>query len=149
MNSATDTLSRTPAVSAIVRRICFKLNAELAFRGHKMLSLEEHASLFDLGDASRILDGVAVLPGMAQHEERARRDLLELFAIFDQDFAVALSEGPDASVPVADILTADQRNIAELQRVLKPSAVRWRTPDPDAQLAGVDDAATRETLSWY
>lgn len=78
-----DTLPQTAAVSAIVRRIVFKLNAELHFNQHRPLTDVERAGLFDLGEASRMLDLVAILPGMAQHEERARRDLLELYAKFN------------------------------------------------------------------
>lgn len=89
-----DLLPQTPAVSALVRRVVFKLNAELHFHGHKPLTDAERVALFDLGEASKILDGVSILPGMAQHEERARRDLLGLFDIFDQTMPTAASESP-------------------------------------------------------
>jgi type IV pilus assembly protein PilA len=85
MNERThDTLPQSAGVSALVRRISFKLDAELHFAGHPGLSHVERAGLFDLGDASKVLDRIATLPRMAQHEERARRDLLELYDVFDQ-----------------------------------------------------------------
>lgn len=83
MSRSHDSLPQSSSVSALVRRIVFKLNAELHFNGHAPLTDTERSALFELGDASRILDGVAVLPNMAQHENRARRDLLDLYDIFD------------------------------------------------------------------
>lgn len=82
---ACDTLPKFASASALVRRICFRLNGELCMRGHKPLSMEERAAFFDLADASKILDGIAILRGMAQHEERARTDLLALFDLFDKE----------------------------------------------------------------
>ncbi len=81
---AHDLLPQSPSISALVRRVVFKLNGELRFNNHPALSHEETAALFNLGDASAVLDRIAILPGMAQHENRARRDLLELYDIFDQ-----------------------------------------------------------------
>lgn len=78
-----DLLPQSPAVSALVRRIAFKLDASLVFNGHRRLSLEERAGFFDLGDASSMLDRLATLRGMAEPEARARRDLLELFDVFN------------------------------------------------------------------
>lgn len=78
-----DLLPQTSAVSALVRRITMRLSGELAFNGHPTLSQVETAGFFNLADASAMLDRIAVLPGMAQHETRARRDLLELYDIFN------------------------------------------------------------------
>lgn len=82
MNTDHDILPQTPALSALVRRIVMRLNMELAERRHSLITAREHVALFDLGEASKILDGVAILPGMAVAEQRARRDLLELYEIF-------------------------------------------------------------------
>lgn len=79
---AADFLPQSPAVSALVRRITMRLSFELAFHGHPTLSQVEGAGFFNLADASMQLDRIACLPGMAQSEERARRDLLELFNVF-------------------------------------------------------------------
>lgn len=94
-----DHLPQTPAVSAIVRRVAFRLNSELSFNGHKPLGLEERAALFNLADASKILDGVACLPRMARPEERARRDLLELFDLFDQTLPTAAAPDTGGDEP--------------------------------------------------
>lgn len=82
MNHPHDTLPQTSSVSALVRRITMRLSGELAFNGHRCLSLEEGAAMFNLGEASKVFDRLATLPGMAQAEERARRDLLDLYSIF-------------------------------------------------------------------
>jgi hypothetical protein len=92
MSRDLDVLPSSPAVSALVRRIAFKLDAELRFNGHPGLSLLERSGWFALGEASAQLDRIAVLPGMATHEERARRDLLELYEVFDH----SLPENPPA-----------------------------------------------------
>ena len=90
-----DTLPQVIGISAVVRKIVFRLNAELFFHHHKPITDLERAAMFNLGEASRILDGIAILPGMAQHEERARRDLLELFAIYEtREVAPPLGAGP-------------------------------------------------------
>lgn len=78
-----DLLPQTPGVSALVRRILVRLSGELAFNGHPTLSTVEGAGFFNLADATAQLDRIACLPGMAQHENRARRDLLELYDIFN------------------------------------------------------------------
>lgn len=80
-----DHIPQSAAVSALVRRIVWRLDGHLAFNGHKVLSTEERAAFFDLGEASRVLDRIAVLPGMAQHEESARARLLDIYNIFDPD----------------------------------------------------------------
>jgi hypothetical protein len=78
-----DILPRSPGVSAMVRRIVFRLNADLAFNSHPILTSREHNAFFYLDEASEILDRIAVLPRMERHEERARRDLLELYDVFN------------------------------------------------------------------
>jgi hypothetical protein len=83
MSHAHDLLPQTQATSALVRRMVWRLNAALLENGHTALSNAEHAGLFDLATASYLLDRVALLPRMEQHEERMRRDLLELFAVFN------------------------------------------------------------------
>lgn len=80
-----DYLPQNASVSALVRRIYWKLDAALHLNGHKPLTLVERAALFDLAEASAMLDRIAVLRGMAQHEERARANLLDLYNIFDPD----------------------------------------------------------------
>lgn len=77
-----DCLPQSAAVSALVRRITFRLSGELAYHGHATLSQVEVSGFFNLGDASAQLDRIAILPGMGPHEERARRDVLELYDIF-------------------------------------------------------------------
>ena len=95
MSHPHDTLPQSPAVSALVRRISMKLSGALAFNGHPTLSQVEVAGFFDMGEASKQLDRIAVLPGMAQHEERARRDLLDLFYVFHpEDVLEATVEVP-------------------------------------------------------
>lgn len=90
-----DHLPRLASISAIVRRITWKLNGQLHFHGHPGMSLVEQQGLFDLGEASWMLDRIALLPGMAQAEESARRSLLELFDIFDgPPLEDPLPEGP-------------------------------------------------------
>lgn len=91
-----DVLPQSAAVSALVRRIAFKLDAELRFNGHTGLTTQDRSRLFVLGDASAILDRVALMPGMAQHENRARRDLLELYDVFDRTLL-------SCSVPNTDV----------------------------------------------
>jgi hypothetical protein len=78
-----DLLTQSPGVSALVRRILVRLSGELAFNGHATISPAEGAGFFNLGDASAQLDRIACLPGMAEHETRARRDLLEIYDIFN------------------------------------------------------------------
>lgn len=95
-----DTLPQSSGVSALVRRIVFKLDAELRFNGHAGLSNAERAGLFYLADASSILDRIAILPGMAQHEDRARRDLLELFDVFDQTMPTSVPPIPAGKVVI-------------------------------------------------
>lgn len=90
-----DHLPMLTSVSAIVRRITWKLNGQLHFHGHPGMSLVEQQGLFDLGEASWMLDRIALLPGMAQAEDSARRSLLELFDIFDgPSLEDPLTEGP-------------------------------------------------------
>lgn len=74
-----DILPLFPAVSALVRRITMRLSGELAFNGHQVLTPSECASMFILGDASKLLDKIALLPGMAMNEECARARLLDLY----------------------------------------------------------------------
>lgn len=74
-----DILPLFPAVSALVRRITMRLSCELAFNGHQVLTPSECASMFILGDASKLLDKIALLPGMAMNEECARARLLDLY----------------------------------------------------------------------
>lgn len=78
-----DILPQSPAVSHMVRRIVWKLNAELLDARHPALPNSDHARFFDLAEASALLDRIALLPGMDRAEERARRDLLELFDVFN------------------------------------------------------------------
>ncbi len=78
-----DLLPNSPGVAQLVRRIFWRLNAELGVRRHSILTAADHSALFNLGDASKILDRVALLPNMADAETRARRDLLELFDVFN------------------------------------------------------------------
>jgi hypothetical protein len=87
-----DHIPQTASVSALVRRIVWRLDGHLAFNGHPVLTMAERAGLFDLGEASQILDRIAVLPGMAQHEESARARLLDIYGIFDPDPLEATSE---------------------------------------------------------
>jgi hypothetical protein len=80
-----DHIPQSASVSALVRRIVWRLNGDLAFNGHPILSAVEQAALFDLAEASAMLDRIAMLPRMAQHEERARSRLLDVYNIFDPD----------------------------------------------------------------
>lgn len=89
-----DLLPQNASVSALVRRIVWKLDAALAFNGHKVLTMHERAGLFDLAEASAMLDRIAVLPGMAHHEDSARSRLLDIYAIFDPDPLEATLEQP-------------------------------------------------------
>lgn len=82
---ACDSLPGTPAVSALVRRIVWGLNGALSLYRHPTLSLAEQSGLFELGEASAQLDRIAVLPGMGDAEERARRKLLDLYDACDPD----------------------------------------------------------------
>lgn len=93
-----DYLPTSAGVSDLVRRIRWKLDAALHENGHARLTTAEHAALFDLGQASPMLDRIAVLRGMAQHEERARTRLLDLFNIFDPDPLEATLEQPGATL---------------------------------------------------
>jgi type IV pilus assembly protein PilA len=97
-----DHIPQSSGVSALVRRVVWRLNAELVMNRHPMLTAHEQAGLFDLGEASRILDRIAILPGMAQHEERARSRLLDIYNIFDPDPLEATGEHhPNWSKPSA------------------------------------------------
>lgn len=78
-----DDLPRTNATSALVRLMVWKLNDALLSNGHHALTIREHAAMFDLASASEILDRIAILPRMADAEDRMRRDLLDLFAVFN------------------------------------------------------------------
>lgn len=80
-----DHLPQSSSVSALVRRIVWRLDGHLAMNKHPTLSTAERAALFDLGEASKLLDRIATLPGMAQHEESARGRLLDIYNIFDPD----------------------------------------------------------------
>lgn len=91
---ACDLLPMSSSVSALVRQIVWKLDAALSFNGHPILSLQERAGLFDLAAASAILDRLAILPGMAAVETRARGRLLELFDMFNADPLEATVEQP-------------------------------------------------------
>lgn len=97
--NACDHLPQSRAVSALVRRIYWKLDAALLFRGHKQLTMNERSALFDLGEASKLLDGISILPGMAEHEDKARTDLLDIYAVFDHDPLEATVEQPPALTP--------------------------------------------------
>lgn len=97
MTHSHDFLPMTPHVSALVRRITMRLSGYLAFHDHKTVTLEEGLAMFDLSEASKILDQIATLPGMAQAEDRARRDLLDLYDIFDQ------------TMPTASVLNTSER----------------------------------------
>jgi len=102
VSAAPDTLPPSPAVSALVRRIAFRLDGALAFNGHPTLSHLERSAWFNLGDASAQLDRIAVLPGMAQHEDRARRDLLELFEVFHPRELEDAADSYDADLAAAE-----------------------------------------------
>lgn len=80
-----DHIPQNASVSALVRRITWKLDGYLAVHKHPVLSMSERAAFFDLGEASRVLDRIALLPGMAQHEDNARARLLDIYNIFDPD----------------------------------------------------------------
>ncbi len=80
-----DFLPSTRAVSELVRRIVWKLDSALVLNGHAQLTWAERSGLFNLGEASAILDRISVMKGMAQHEERARSRLLDIYNIFDSD----------------------------------------------------------------
>lgn len=77
-----DYLPASHAVETIVKRIGWRLDANLMNNGHKLLSREERLALFSLADASSLLDQIAMLKGMAQAEESARSRLLDLFNVF-------------------------------------------------------------------
>jgi len=89
-----DHIPQSASVSALVRRIVWKLDGALAMNQHPPLTIQERAALFDLGDASSLLDRIAILPGMAQHEERARTALLDVYNIFDPDPLEDTGESP-------------------------------------------------------
>jgi predicted secreted Zn-dependent protease len=123
-----DRLPQSSTASALVRAIVWRLNAALKFNGHPMLTWQERAGLFNLPDASHTLDGIAILPRMAHAEERARRDLLELFDMFSP----AIPQPAPASIYQAAVdaarffqalddarpLTADDMNRRELRACL-------------------------------
>jgi hypothetical protein len=94
-----DNLSQSPGVSARVRRIRVALDCALAFNKHQPLTTSEGACLFNLGDASRLLDGVALLPGMGPHEDKARRDLLELYDVFAGAWATGAADEYSLRLP--------------------------------------------------
>lgn len=79
---ACDTLPQSRACSAMVRQIRWKLDGTLAAMGHATLTNAERVGLFELGEASALLDRIAVLPGMAYTEDQCRGRLLELFETF-------------------------------------------------------------------
>lgn len=101
MTHSHDFLPMTPHVSALVRRITMRLSGYLAFHDHKTVTLEEWLAMFDLAEASKILDQIATLPGMSQAEDRARRDLLDLYDVFDR------------TIPTASVLSAKERKAVE------------------------------------
>lgn len=80
-----DHLPSTTAVSALVRRIVWKLDAALAQNRHAVLSIAERSGMLDLAEASATLDRIAILPGMATAEDIARTRLLDIYNIFDPD----------------------------------------------------------------
>lgn len=83
MNShACDSLPSTPASIALVRRVVWKLDAALAANARPALTPHERNDLVELGAASKLLDAIALIPGMEDAEDRARRDLLETYERF-------------------------------------------------------------------
>jgi type IV pilus assembly protein PilA len=104
-----DFLPASHAVAQLVKRIIWRLDANLLANRHKLLSSEERAALFSLADASAILDGIATLPGMALAEESARTRLLDLFEVFKPS-------GLDDTIDITDTNGATVTNIASRQR---------------------------------
>lgn len=116
--NACDFLPQNSTVSALIRRIVWKLDAALVFSGHKQITMIERAGFFDLAEASSMLDRIAILPGMAQHEDKARVDLLDLYGVFNAD---PLEE----TVPHAPALTPAQiLNWPKHQQIPIPHTVR-------------------------
>lgn len=135
-----DTLPQSAGVSALVRRIVFKLDAELRFNGHAGLSNAERAGLFYLADASAILDRIATLPGMAQHEERARRDLLELYDVFDQTMPTSNPPIPAGKVVIDSAPKPEDFDAQQAER----EAAHHAQLDAFEDNAGADPALTLE-----
>ncbi len=102
--NACDYLPCTTAVSALVRRIVWKLDSALADNRHPTLTIAEKSGLYDLAEASKTLDRIAILPGMAQHEERARSRLLDIYSIFDPNRDPNEETLPTAEQPALRVL---------------------------------------------